>query len=358
MFSSVSFCPLPRGSIDGSCTMTLRTQHTMHVHRALVVVAAAVSLASGAVHAQHLYSNASNFPDIPALWSFATASNTTPAPSGFMFDEMQGQGGYFSAVAGFACHPVGDIPGFRIADDVVVNAPGGWVMNALVLYAYVPENTLPNPFAGVTLNIWNGPPGDPNASKIWGDSVTNVMTSAQATNLYRIFSSIAHPGPIPPDLTRRIWEVRINLGGIVLPPSTYWFDWQITATDPNGMVFCPAATLPGVRTRAAWNGRQLQRSATGAQWVTAMDHAKPVGTPATPQDFVFRIEGTVNTNFCNPDYNQDGGGDTSDVIDLANDIAAGRMSFPPNTTDFNNDGGGDTTDIIDLANVVAGASCP
>lgn len=61
---------------------------------------------------------------------------------------------------------------------------------------------------------------------------------------------------------------------------------------------------------------------------------------------------------CNPDYNQDGGGDNADVFDLANDIASGTQSFPPNSPDFNNDGGGDLSDIFDLANVVAGGDCP
>ncbi len=61
---------------------------------------------------------------------------------------------------------------------------------------------------------------------------------------------------------------------------------------------------------------------------------------------------------CNADYNQDGGADTSDVIDLANDIASGTESFPPNSPDFNNDGSADLTDVLDLANVVAGGNCP
>lgn len=61
---------------------------------------------------------------------------------------------------------------------------------------------------------------------------------------------------------------------------------------------------------------------------------------------------------CNPDYNQDGGADTSDIIDLANDIASGQQSFPPSNPDFNGDGGADTTDIIQLADVVAGSPCP
>lgn len=61
---------------------------------------------------------------------------------------------------------------------------------------------------------------------------------------------------------------------------------------------------------------------------------------------------------CHPDYNMDGGADTSDVLDLANDIASGTTSFPPSVPDFNNDGGADTTDVVDLADVVAGSGCP
>lgn len=57
------------------------------------------------------------------------------------------------------------------------------------------------------------------------------------------------------------------------------------------------------------------------------------------------------------DYNQDGGADTSDVIDLANDIASGVNSFPPNSPDVNNDGGADTSDVIDLANAIAAGLC-
>lgn len=61
---------------------------------------------------------------------------------------------------------------------------------------------------------------------------------------------------------------------------------------------------------------------------------------------------------CVTDYNQDGGGDTSDIIDLANDIASGTQSFPGSNPDFNQDGGADTSDVIDLANTIAGGPCP
>lgn len=61
---------------------------------------------------------------------------------------------------------------------------------------------------------------------------------------------------------------------------------------------------------------------------------------------------------CNADYNQDGGADTADILDLANDIASGQQRFPPSTPDFNQDGGADVADVIDIANTVASSACP
>lgn len=61
---------------------------------------------------------------------------------------------------------------------------------------------------------------------------------------------------------------------------------------------------------------------------------------------------------CDPDYNQDGGPDLSDVFDLAWDVTSGTESFPPNSPDFNKDGSADLSDIFDLASVVSGGACP
>lgn len=69
-------------------------------------------------------------------------------------------------------------------------------------------------------------------------------------------------------------------------------------------------------------------------------------------------DGTFVGTACNTDYNQDGGGDTSDVLDLANDIASGTNSFPPNSPDFNQDGGADTSDVIAIADSIASGECP
>lgn len=83
-----------------------------------------------------------------------------------------------------------------------------------------------------------------------------------------------------------------------------------------------------------------------------------VDAPGFQVDFLSDRVNLIFIGTCITDYNQDGGGDTSDVLDLANDIASGTESFPPNVTDFNSDGGGDTTDVLDLANAIASGACP
>lgn len=58
------------------------------------------------------------------------------------------------------------------------------------------------------------------------------------------------------------------------------------------------------------------------------------------------------------DINEDGGADTSDVLDLADVIAGGTPDFPTSCRDFNQDGSGDTNDVIDLTDAIATGTCP
>lgn len=58
------------------------------------------------------------------------------------------------------------------------------------------------------------------------------------------------------------------------------------------------------------------------------------------------------------DFNQDGGADTSDVLELADSVAAGTDPYPGSCRDFNQDGGADTSDILDLADAIASGTCP
>lgn len=60
---------------------------------------------------------------------------------------------------------------------------------------------------------------------------------------------------------------------------------------------------------------------------------------------------------CRSDYNQDGARDLSDVLDLADDIASGTVSFPPSSPDINADGSADMSDVFDLVSLVSSGAC-
>lgn len=100
--------------------------------------------------------------------------------------------------------------------------------------------------------------------------------------------------------------------------------------------------------------------------------------PAQPQEYMLRTRvanacGSVNSNpatltirpandpacgvSCDPDLNQDGNADATDVDYLINAIAGGQnpTGIDP---DFNRDGNADASDIDALVNVVAGGGCP
>lgn len=66
------------------------------------------------------------------------------------------------------------------------------------------------------------------------------------------------------------------------------------------------------------------------------------------------VPGCVST--C--DFNQDGGGDTTDVLELADAIASGTDPYPGSCLDYNQDGGADTTDVVELADAIASGTCP
>ncbi len=93
---------------------------------------------------------------------------------------------------------------------------------------------------------------------------------------------------------------------------------------------------------------------------------------ATGQSYTIRVGGANGAQgtgqlvlTCTPagcsvtcDYNQDGGADFSDVLELADAIASGTDPYPGSCKDYNQDGGEDTGDVIDIANAIASSTCP
>ncbi len=229
----------------------------------------------------------------------AVAENGTAAPTGFFWSEVQHDAGNttVSNTNGGIAATQGT---FRLTDNFTVPA-GGCTLNTVTFFAYqTGAAATPSPFAGYTLQIWNGRPGDAGATVIFGDTTTNRLASSVDSTWFRIFNSVV-PTATAPGTTRKLWRNTLNVG-TTLAAGTYWLDWASTAT--NGAAhFQPTKTIPGSRGAAGDNARQLT-VATGV-WADVTDGGNPATTPVVPQDFPFYLN-NLTVNNAPVDFNGDG----------------------------------------------------
>jgi hypothetical protein len=160
---------------------------------------------------------------------------------------------------------------------------------SVVFFAYqTGAPATPSPFTAYTLRIWNGRPGDPGASVIFGDTTTNRLASSVDTMIFRLFNSVVPAPGSPPGTTRRIWANTVTIG-TTLNAGSYWFDWAATSSGPTN--FSPSVTINGSRGAAGANARQLD-VASGV-WTDVIDTGTPAAAPDVPQDFPFNVMGTA-----------------------------------------------------------------
>jgi hypothetical protein len=149
--------------------------------------------------------------------------------------------------------------GYRLADDFVVNDPGGWQVDYLTFYAYQTA-TYPDPppstITGIYYQIWDGPPNDPGSNVIFGDLVSNRMISTSWSYIYRVLDTAM-------DNSTRPIMTNVAGAGIYLPPGTYWLDWMIDGSGTSGP-WTPPITVLGQTT----TGNALQYTTA---WAPALD---------------------------------------------------------------------------------------
>lgn len=239
---------------------------------------AAAALSIAATASANLYSNAGGYGSTAiGLSTGSTSANGAAAPTGFVWSELQSEGGFTNATAGIAASGGADPAGLRIADDFTVNDAGGWTISSISLFGYVTNSAAgSNPYSNITLRIWNGRPGDAGSTVIFGD-LSNLIsqTTVTNTNIYRIFNSA-------PGTNRIVRQLTVNLTGLTLGQGTYWLDFS------NNGGFIPAITAPGLRSGGV-NGNAVQQNA-GA-WAGIVDTGTPTGGPAVAQDVPFIING-------------------------------------------------------------------
>lgn len=313
----------------------------------------------GAASAQTapLYSNGSADPDIPALSTGAISASGAVAPPGASWSELQADKAGSNAVAGFSAHRVADGPhAFRVADDFI--AGDGWTLRRLDVFVYQTGFDGPvSPIAGATARIWWGVPDAPSSVLLWGDTQTNRVVDVVATDVYRVFNSVATPAPEAPAALRRVWRVSLDLGGYQPPPGGhYWIDWQFESDNPDQEIFAVPATLVGERAAPGANALRLDwRDETG--WLGAFDTGKPGILPDVPQDFAFVLVGDggiVTPPVCPVDWDNNGVVNSTDVAAFINswfeDQVAGTF-----VADFDDNGVVNSTDVSTFINVWFGS---
>jgi len=160
----------------------------------------------------------------------------------------------------------------HVADDFTVPA-GGWTVDSLVFYAYQTGSTTTSTITGVRYQIWDGVPGAPGSSVVFGDLTTNRLTNTTWSNAYRVLDT---------DLLntqRPAMKNRVS-GGFTLAAGTYWVEWFTDGSLASGP-WAPPITVSGETS----TGNGLQFLGASSEWVVLLDGLFPQGLP-------FKIYGT------------------------------------------------------------------
>ena len=232
--------------------------------------------------------------DNGGLATGATSRSGVAAPAGTQWSEAQSDLGNTTesnTLAGVGCQRISTTTLNRCADDFTVPVGQTWTINQVIVFAYQTGFAgTTSPVVGAYLQIWNGPPGLPGSTVIFGDTATSRLASSTDSLMYRIFNSTTPAPGTAPGTTRRIWQVNINVSPAqVLTAGTYWIDFQVDAGASGN--FAPTRQMVNARDYALFNARQF--ISTTSTWANGTD----VGNPATARDayydFPFKLDGTV-----------------------------------------------------------------
>jgi hypothetical protein len=198
------------------------------------------------------------------------------------------------------------VNGNRMADDFTIPAGGNWSIDEIVFYAYQTGAPTTSTITEVNLRIWDGEPGN-GGTVIWGDNTTNIMVNTMWSGIYRVSETTTGVAT-----DRAIMANTVNVGGLSLPPGTYWLDWQSNGTLASGP-WAPPINING----QAVTGNGLQSLAdNGATWGPANDG----GTGAPQQGLPFLIMGNSGCTASDipwvsvaPDSGTTSGGNSTDV---------------------------------------------
>jgi len=169
------------------------------------------------------------------------------------------------------------------ADDFTIPAGQTWNISKIAVYG-MRWNVTSNPFDVLHLQIWNGKPGLPGSSVIYGDASTNYLSEVTDSLIYGIQNSLIPAPGVTPNLENKFWKISANVNK-TLTAGTYWLAWQ-THTVTALSAFTPLIKMKNMRSHASWNA---VISNVPGNWVPLTDPGNPNSAPDLPQDLPFEI---------------------------------------------------------------------
>lgn len=167
------------------------------------------------------------------------------------------------------------LAGNRMADDFEVPAGAGWTLTNAYVFSYQTGSTSTSTFTATNFRIWDGPP-DAGGNIVCGDGATNTMSATQFSGIYRMTDTTA-------GCTRPLMVETVSLAGCpLLPPGTYWLDYQLDGSLGSGP-WVPPLVVPGQTT----TGNALQFLGSSSTWGPALDTGS-----AAQQGVPFLLSGT------------------------------------------------------------------
>ncbi|MCB8943212.1 MAG: proprotein convertase P-domain-containing protein [Ardenticatenaceae bacterium] len=156
--------------------------------------------------------------------------------------------------------------GNTVADDFTVTDANGWYVAGVEFFAYQTGSTLSSTMTAVNYRIWDGPPDDPGSSILINPGMDNSLVDTAWSGIYRVDESIITA------TTRPVMQNTAS-GGFVLPPGTYWLEWQSDGSQSLSGPWVPLVTISGVVT----TGNALQYF--NDTWVPVTSGGHPQGLP-------------------------------------------------------------------------------
>lgn len=156
-----------------------------------------------------------------------------------------------------------------VADDFAVPAGETWDIGTITFFAYQSyAPTSPSTMTTVHLQIWDDVPGTPAADLVYGDAVTNRLTSSEWASCYRVQATNG-------GTARPIMVDTCELSpAAVLGEGTYWIAWQTGGTLTSGP-WVPPITILGQTT----TGNALQSADGGVTYAPLLDTGFAQGLP-------------------------------------------------------------------------------